>query len=357
MRTIVFVTGPMAGHGGEETVLSKVILLLSRNYIIKLIVSEQSGSAEWLKQLQPAITETKLIHKNVGRITKAFRVLAAVRRSDADIVIALSPRMLYLSYLATRLLNKHVVLVSWLHFAPSLKYSANTVSLLKHADMNLVLNNAMSQELIDAGISDAKVSVIYNPVDRRTRTIPSSNGEPVHFLCIARISFYGQKNLQELFHACANLDGEWQLDIYGSDDSQNQVETNQCMTLIKKLGIESRINWHGFVDDVWKEIDVADALILTSRLEGLGMVLCEAASFGIPLISSDCPTGPSEIITGENGFLYKMGDVKTLSERMQGFVDRRYHFDRAHVKSSIERYYTDSYSRRLKQVLTELEER
>ena len=74
-----------------------------------------------------------------------------------------------------------------------------------------------------------------------------------------------------------------------------------------------RIVFKGFYTNVWSHIKEADVLVLTSKYEGLGMVLIEAAARGISLISSNCPVGPDNIVTSQNGFLYKTGDINNLS--------------------------------------------
>ena len=63
------------------------------------------------------------------------------------------------------------------------------------------------------------------------------------------------------------------------------------------------------------------ALLLTSRFEGFGLVLVEAISHGIPVISSDCETGPRDIVVeGINGYLYKPGDLKEFVEKVNGLA-------------------------------------
>ena len=62
---------------------------------------------------------------------------------------------------------------------------------------------------------------------------------------------------------------------------------------------------------------LSDALILSSRYEGLPNVLLEALTLGKPVISSNCPTGPNEILSyGKGGQLFKIGDYKSLSKKI-----------------------------------------
>ena len=56
------------------------------------------------------------------------------------------------------------------------------------------------------------------------------------------------------------------------------------------------ITWHGWVDKPWEKINSASCTLLLSKFEGFPMVILESLSYGIPVISSDCPTGPEDLI-------------------------------------------------------------
>ena len=74
-------------------------------------------------------------------------------------------------------------------------------------------------------------------------------------------------------------------------------------------------------------IKQAELFILSSKYEGLPNVLLESAVLKTPIISSDCPTGPKEILmNGKGGYLFKIGDFKKLSEIIISFYKNKRKF-------------------------------
>ncbi|CDL79809.1 Lipopolysaccharide 1,6-galactosyltransferase (fragment) [Xenorhabdus cabanillasii JM26] len=74
------------------------------------------------------------------------------------------------------------------------------------------------------------------------------------------------------------------------------------------------------------------------------MVLCEAISYGIYVISSDCQTGPSDIIKdGINGELYPLNNIDALSNKLQAIANGKQLPDYSTIKESITEFYDDKY--------------
>ena len=93
------------------------------------------------------------------------------------------------------------------------------------------------------------------------------------------------------------------------------------MSKIKRFILDNKLTQYvkvmNFKKNPYPYIKLADALILSSKYEGLPNVLLEALTLGKPIISSNCPTGPREILlNGKGGLLFKVGDYKTLSKKI-----------------------------------------
>jgi glycosyltransferase involved in cell wall biosynthesis len=93
--------------------------------------------------------------------------------------------------------------------------------------------------------------------------------------------------------------------------------------LIDKFNLAEKVEILGFTSNPYPVIKQAKMLILSSEREGLPTVLIEALILGTPVVSIDCKSGPSEILTGElSKYLAKINDTKDLSEKISKAVKR-----------------------------------
>jgi glycosyltransferase involved in cell wall biosynthesis len=85
------------------------------------------------------------------------------------------------------------------------------------------------------------------------------------------------------------------------------------------VGVRDRLVLPGYQTDPWPFYASADLFVLSSDQEGFGNVLIEAMCAGLPVVSTDCPTGPREILgeAGEFGSLVACGDVDGLAVAME----------------------------------------
>ena len=104
---------------------------------------------------------------------------------------------------------------------------------------------------------------------------------------------------------------DWQLKMFG--DYGDEQDT--LVAYIRELDMNIAV--HEPTSDICKEYLNSSMLLLTSRYEPFGLVLTEAMSCGLPVVSFNCPYGPADIINdGVDGFLIASGDVKTFSEKV-----------------------------------------
>ena len=89
------------------------------------------------------------------------------------------------------------------------------------------------------------------------------------------------------------------------------------MIYISSKGLKGRVHIFEPTSDIYTEYQRSEFFVHSSDFEGFGLVIVEAMACGIPVVSTNCPYGPSEIIEdGKTGLLAKM-DVKDLAEKME----------------------------------------
>lgn len=85
--------------------------------------------------------------------------------------------------------------------------------------------------------------------------------------------------------------------------------------LIKELKLENNVSLLGFVENPYAYMQRSDVFVLSSRWEGFGNVLVEAMACGCPVVSTNCPSGPAEILeNGEYGILVPVEDVEKMAK-------------------------------------------
>lgn len=143
-----------------------------------------------------------------------------------------------------------------------------------------------------------RVERIFNPVT----TPPGQVSRLAEKRMIAVGRLEDQKNFKDLVSAwsiVAERCPDWRLEIFGEGKLEHALRSQ-----IARLGLTGSVILRGVVKDIASEYSNSSALLMTSLHEGFPLALVEASSFGLPLISYDCPTGPSEIIVdaGAGGF-------------------------------------------------------
>lgn len=192
------------------------------------------------------------------------------------------------------------------------------------------------------GIEKNSIATIFNPVIRCNVCIPVTE-KHTRFVYVGRIVADGQKNLRGLFNGLSKLKGAWSLDLIGAGQ-----DVDTLTALAETLGISENIHWHGWQKSPWEYIQNTlkniTCLLLTSHFEGFVMVLVEASAHGVYSISSNCETGPADIIKeGINGNLYPPDKPEELVSLLQEIVDGKTLPAGVQIQQAIEEFYEDNY--------------
>lgn len=318
MRIAIMVR-KMAGKGGMETVIRTVFKAAGqdpRPLEMEVWAFGRPETAEWLDGIPHRIAN---IDQGTGRRfqlgTKLPLYTWAIRRFlkafPADCLLATDP-----VFVRAGITAGHRKVFSWLHF--SLDRMANRRYLAPAAG-HLAISSQIAEQ-IEALTPRHAPSLVGNPLPAvPDRLIPPPDGSCPRFVYVGRLMNH-QKRLDVLLRALQGLgDQPGKLLVVGDGPDRRML-----MELAEHLNVASRVTWAGWHDDPWGAVPAATAVVLTSDFEGFAMVLLEALARGVPVVATDCPAGPRDIVRpGRNGWLVPPGDPGAVTQALQHFVGQQ----------------------------------
>lgn len=187
----------------------------------------------------------------------------------------------------------------------------------------IAVSNGVKQDLLkNSFINSKKIKVIYNPIFKKSITI-RANDKITHsffnknnkiIIAIGRLSKIKDfPTLIKAFKILSKSNENLRLIILGEGKERDNLEK-----LIKNYNIENKVDLPGFKDNPYAYLSKSDVFVLSSLSEGFGNVLVEAMACGTPVISTNCPGGPPEILdNGKYGKLVPVSDFKLLAKAIE----------------------------------------
>lgn len=189
-----------------------------------------------------------------------------------------------------------------------------TLRLIVYKDLITIV--LTEKDKIEFSKSLSNVYLIPNPTLFANNQI-LSDLTSTKIISVGRLEY--EKGYDLLLHALKdvfNQHPEWSIDIYG-----NGVLRTYLIELCDKMKLNNNVFFKGVTNNIKEKYINASLFILSSRFEGFGMVLVEAASCGLPIISFDCPTGPNDILKDNGGILVESGNVKALTDAILKMIN------------------------------------
>ncbi|CUU37487.1 MAG: glycosyltransferase [Armatimonadetes bacterium] len=188
-----------------------------------------------------------------------------------------------------------------------------------HADAVITPSRGVRDVLVQlTGISETRVHVIYNPaITSRFDALRKepvehpwfADGAPPVILGVGRL--YAQKGFDILIRAVARVVQRTpvRLLILGEGIARGELES-----LVRTLGLEEIVAMPGFDQNPFRYMARAGVFVLSSRYEGMPNALIQALACGCRIVSTDCPSGPREVLDeGRYGRLVPVDDVEAMS--------------------------------------------
>jgi glycosyltransferase involved in cell wall biosynthesis len=265
------------------------------------LISSVYALANYLKKEQPSILLSALEDTNIIAICAA-----KIARVSTKVIVTVHNNLSQESLNATNLKRKYVpYLIRW--FYP-------------FCDRVIAVSQGVGEDLIKFGIKPQQITVIYNPIFNPN--ISKQGAENIDFLWLNQSEvpvilgvgrLEAQKDFATLIEAFALVKAQIpaRLLILGEGSQREQL-----IMLAQSLQLSDRdFALPGFVSNPFAYMKRASLLVMSSTWEGFGNVIVEAMGLGTPVVSTDCPSGPAEILDGgKYGQLVAVKDPQAMAQ-------------------------------------------
>ncbi|WP_081945763.1 glycosyltransferase family 4 protein [Halomonas salina] len=274
----------------------------------------------------------------VGAIKAFCRLVRFLKTRQPDVVVANWTSINCFVILASFFCRTRVVCIEHIHFdQPSSIWQRFRKWLYRHAYRVVCLTDQDLEKLSAIG---SKAVKIYNPLSVKVDCL-AERKDGFKFLAVGRLEEQkGFDILIKAFSKVVRYSPRAKLDICGSGSQREALRS-----LIHQEGLEEHVFLRGPTEDISAAYSDSDYFVLSSRYEGFGLVLVEAQAHGLPVISFDCPNGPSEIIEDRvNGLLVENGSEESLADAMCELIENPEACDRLinNAFSSLQRFSHDT---------------
>lgn len=318
MKRICFFIGDINKTGGTERVTSVIASELQQLGYEVHILNFQCGDKPFFK-LTDGIKVDRLFTSAGSAMFRLPIAVVKLRRYllEHRIDVLIDVESMISLYALPAVIGLRVQHICWEHFNYKVdlgKFGRRLARKLSafFADDIVTLTERDKQFWLASTKCRATVTAIANPVTITTTSDELSPFKEKIFLAVGRLTY--QKGFDLLLQAWASithLAPDWRLRIIGDGEDKSLLEK-----LSRDLNIEESVELVSKTNNISIHYQQAAFFLMSSRFEGLPLVLIEAQAYGLPIISFDCDTGPSEIVCDtETGWLCEEQNISALAEK------------------------------------------
>ncbi|SEL40702.1 glycosyltransferase [Haloferax larsenii] len=333
---------PSMGVGGAQKVTATIANgLVEAGHRVDIVVSY--GGGEFTDALDDAVRVVDLETPRlpfVGVLASVPALRRYLNEEQPDVLIGAMMHANVVSVLADAASGAETTVALTEHNTVGVRHGRKealtariAARLYGSADSVIAVSEGVANSIAtELGTDPESIAVLYNPIEvddiAAAATHPIAEQTPARewlsdpslrvLFTVGRLE--AAKDLPTLLRAFARVHDErpeTRLVVAGTGSKRDELES-----LASSLGIRERVCFPGYVENAYAYMGRADAFVLSSRHEGLPTVLLEALACGLPIASTDCPSGPHEILDGgELGPLVPVGDDEALAEAIGKVLD------------------------------------
>ncbi|MFA7482303.1 MAG: glycosyltransferase [Vulcanimicrobiota bacterium] len=329
MKTILFVINSLGGGGAERLLQTLAVELTKRGFGVKILTLENPKIAYSLPaRVQVTPLWTRFLNFGPLKLLALPLIALELRWRLSQIKPDAWMSLLYranfaaalaklLGYKGRLVVSDHVDVFACYPGGAGTDWLMRILvrELYKLADVVLAVSQGVADGLQRLSIPASQTRTILNAVDvesiqREAKRAPS---QAHTFVTVGRLCY--QKDHLGLLQAFKKVHSDSpgaRLIIVGEGPDRQELQSR-----LRVLGLESSVRLAGWRERPYELIAGAKAFVLSSRFEGFGLVLVEAMAAGLPVISTNCPSGPSEILGhGKYGIMVPTADSDALADAM-----------------------------------------
>ena len=302
-RNIVFVINSLAA-GGAERALTDLLAYLQddlRQYTVHLVLLD----VEEQRHAVPLYVRKHILDAKFGMFSSTVLLGRLLRELAPAVTLSFLNRANCANVISSKILRYPCIISERVHttshfgIGVSAAINKRIVRLTyRLADQVIAVSEGVKDELVtNFGVREAKVRVIYNPIDtaricQRASETPSIELPKPYILGMGRL--VPNKNFRLLIESYRSSGIGENLVILGEGSERSELER-----LISKLGLGERVVLPGYVQNPYPVVGAARLYVSSSNAEGFPNALIEAMALGCTVVATDCNAGPMEILTGK----------------------------------------------------------
>lgn len=324
MKKILFVIGTLSS-GGAERVVSVLAEELSRKGYDIGITTVYNNKNDYISNKNIKLISIK--HRFRNRVFRALEIIIGlrniIRREKSDIIISFVWQVNIYTILSNLFMKKKLIVSERNdpYHDPQNRYLARIRDFLYRFCNGFVFQTKNARMYFAARIQKKSV-IISNPIKI---DLPFWNEKESEKTIITACRLTKQKNLPLLFEAFKNLLNEfpdYQLKIFGNGELHEQLSEK-----ISAMDLSKKIQLVGFSNNIHNEMASASLFVMSSDYEGVSNSMLEALAIGVPVISTDSPTGGARMFikSGKNGILTEVGNCNELTMAIKHILSDKKH--------------------------------
>lgn len=205
------------------------------------------------------------------------------------------------------------------NFLSKIKETYRLRKLYKNSNIIAVSDGVKNDAIDNLNIKFNSIQTIYNPFDFKRITELSKENNDLNYNYILNVAALNKVKRQDLLiKAFSKLKTDLHLVILGKGRQEENLKK-----LAKDLGVEDKVHLLGWVPNPYKYMKNATLYVLSSDVEGFGMVIVESLILNTPVVSTNCPSGPNEILVDElSSYLAPMDDETQLASKIEDALSK-----------------------------------